>query len=170
VKLLIGIVILSASCVGCARSADESFASVPAQREMLLGGLKSYSAPEEVRTAMAALKWQVLEDSGGSPRDSRPAFHVLTLVVSPFKDHGCVGELRLEFFNRRLMSTWFYPEDPSAYRAAVQPFPATGVVGGELRSPRLRVWSASDYRKRVYFAWCDERLLREQERWIEKFA
>lgn len=154
--------------IGCRPAED--FTTIEADPESLVGGLKSYSAPEAVRRILGHPEWTVTEQSGLAANDRRPPFNILSVVIAPYEDRVHRGELHLTFFNSRLMSTAFYPRDPAAYRAQLGVFPARGTLGGELRPKHLRVWHAVDYKKREYFLWGDDRLMEQRNRWIMRYS
>ena len=156
--------------LSCARGPTEDFAAIPGDPQTLLGGLKSYSSPDAVAAALGSRTWKVTEQSSLKPDDKRPSFNILSVVVVPYQDRGQRGELHLTFFNSRLMSSSFYPDDPGAYRASLGSFLAPEVRGGELLPTHLRVWHAVDYEGREYFLWGDERLLKQQNRWLMKYS
>ena len=148
----------------------EDFTAVAEDREPLLSGLLSYSTPEEASRALGNPQWTVTEDSRLAPNDRRPPFSILSAVIRSYQHKGHRGELHLTFFNSRLMSTVFYPQDAAAYRARIGDFPSRDNLRGELWSKHLRVWSAVDYRQREYFLWGDDRLLDQRERWIMRYS
>jgi hypothetical protein len=148
----------------------EDFTSIAPDPERLLGGLLSYSAPEEVRRALGNPQWTVTEDSKLAPNDRRPPFSILSVAIRPYEHNGDGGELLLTFFNSRLMSTVFYPHNTAAYRARLGQFPLRDNLRGELQSKHLRVWSAVDYGQREYFLWGDDRLLEQRDRWIMRYS
>jgi hypothetical protein len=104
----------------------------------------------------------VTEQSALRADDPRPRYDILAATVATAEDHGHPGELRLVFFNGRLMSATFYPRDPGAYRAALGEFAA--------RVRHLRSEWAVDHDGREYFSRSDERLLDQQRRWLEQFS
>jgi hypothetical protein len=154
----------------CRRGPGQDFTEVKPDPETLIGALRSYSDPENVAAALGHPVWQVTERSGLKAGDKRPPFNILSVVVAPYHDRGCDGELHLTFFNSRLESASFYPDDVGAYRARLGAFPSRDVHGGEVRKRYLRVWNAVDYKGREYFLWGDDRLMEQQKRWIERFS
>jgi hypothetical protein len=154
----------------CRRGPGEDFTEVKAEPETLIGTIRSYSDPGSVAAALGGPAWQVTERSGLKAGDKRPPFNMLSVVVAPYHDRGCVGELHLTFFNSRLESASFYPDDLVAYRATLGAFPSRSVRGGELRKRHLRVWNAVDHQGREYFFWGDDRLMEQERRWIRNFS
>jgi hypothetical protein len=164
-------VVLFAACEEH-RSAP-SFIEVQQERTVLVGGLQSYQTISEVRSSLGPLaeKWEVLEDSGKGAKSSRPPFEVFTAVVRGYMHEGFKGELRLTFFNNRLMSTWFYPEDPASYRRVLSAaFPNLKERESTNVAPFTLISIATDHRGKRYFAWGDSRLQKEMEIWIRRYS
>lgn len=158
-------------CTGSCDSSPTSFSEVPDTRTALIGGLMSYQSVEHVRRELAALSWEVVEDSHLGANDRRPRFDVYTASLKGFVHLGQVGELTLQFFNDRLMETRFFPKDVDAFLAAL------ANAGVDLRRqsdatalPHTRLWTAMDYKKRRYVGWEDVRLADEMKFWIKRYA
>ncbi len=147
--------------LACERGPAEDFTGVEPDAETLLGRFPSYATPDAVARTVG-VPWTVQEESSLPLDDARPRYDLLTVAVSPWTDHGHAGELRLTFFNARLMSCAFYPREPGAYRAAL------GEFAERLR--HLRSQWAVDADGREYFVQSDDRLLRQQNRWVERYS
>jgi hypothetical protein len=116
-------------------------------------------------------KWVVLEDSGKGAKSSRPPFEIFTAEVHGYMHDGFKGDLRLMFFNNRLMSTWFYPDDPASYRRAVSTaVPALKDHESTKVLPFTVISIAKDYRGKQYFRWEDSRLQKEMSVWINRYS
>lgn len=72
------------------------------------------------------------------------------------------GTLRLEFLNDELMATWFYPKDPTRYRASLGP--------QDGRDEFATMSHGADYLKREYVLWEDVRLRKQLDEWIRKYS
>lgn len=151
-------------------NARETFTEVASDPIPLLGGLSSYVSPEAAAHVIERSRWLVVEDTSLPPDDRRPPFSILTVSVLPFADRGVTGEMRLHIFNGRLASTSFYPDDARKYQLLLGGDAPTTRLGGELRGSYLRAWSAKDYETRAYVLHGDDRLLSQQNRWIEKYS
>ncbi len=147
--------------LACGRGPAEDFTRVEPDPEPLLAGLASYATPEVVAQSLG-VEWTVTEKSSLAEDDPRPRYDILATTLPSFVDRGHPGELRLLFFNGRLVSTTFYPRDPGAYRAAVGEFAE--------RAGHLRSQWAVDHQGREYFVRSDDRLLEQQHRWLERFS
>ena len=129
-------------------------------------GLTSYSSKTDVLSGFAdGHRTDVTENSSLGPNDKRPPFSIYTVRVSNVSDLGVAGELRLDFFNDRLMGAWFYPDDVPAYQAAMLSRRANVTA-----APGVETWTARDYRGKWYIAWEDKALREERFDWIDRYA
>ena len=129
--------------------------------------------PDEAsnRFPSGLLPWEIVEDSKLPEGDTRPPFDILTVSVGHFEHLHQVGELRLDFFNRRLVSTWFFPQDGQAFLATLRAHGIDLIGRHELSvAPYTRIWTAKDYRGKMYVAWEDTRLRNQSNRWIERYS
>ena len=143
----------------------------------LIPPLESQQTPDQVRAALGAVGgWVTLEDSEVGPRDGCPRFNVLSISVPGWSHLGEKGDLRLGFVNGVLHSTWFYPESPQGYLAALE---AAGIaldqvdhIGAHFttRPPRTRIWKWKAYDGRDYVGWEDEAIREEMHAWISSCA
>lgn len=150
-----------------------SFVEVEQERTALIAGLTSYQTISDVRSALGPLteKWEILEDSGKGAKSSRPPFEIFTAVVHGYTHEGFRGSLRLMFFNNRLMSTWFYPDDPASYRKALSvAVPALKERESINVAPFTLISIATDHQGKQYFAWEDSRLQKEVSIWIKRYS
>ena len=163
----LALILLALLCVpGCHRK-DEFRPS------KLLPPLRSgYS----LRKVQAELKlkpgdWQVLEDRRPLVSDQRPEFRMLTLLHPSFTKFGTSGELVMTFYNDRLMTTLFYPDDMAALRSGLaREAGITFSAQGDARiEPTTRVWVGKSRDGRSYIGWIDLELERQQNAWIEKY-
>jgi len=146
--------------VACGTAATPDATGVP-----LAFGLVSFSGRDSVLAEFSKdHQVRVIEDSKLAAGDPRPAFSIYTVRVPNASDKGFSGELRLNFFNDRLMEVRFYPDDVSAYRSAMR----ADKPGRFDRYVETR--TAEDYRGHWYVAWADKRLRDELDDWIERYA
>lgn len=112
----------------------------------------------------------VVEDGTPRPAQSkaRPPLSVRVVRVSPFELWGMGGDLRLEFIDGALSSTWFYPSDPKKFDAEAK----KRSLGVEPSRP-LRLQAATELRSDVdytgarYWAWEDIHLRQKLDQWIK---
>jgi hypothetical protein len=158
-----------ASLTGCADR--ESYTDRVEGIPLLLGAFQSYSSEREVRANLASQPVQDVERSSLAPGDKRPPYNIVTLAVVEYRHLGVPGELRLFFFNDRLMNVWFYPTDVDAYMAALRSRDvAVAADRADRGSTARRIWSQRDSRDRVYVGWSDGRLEDQSARWISRYS
>src|ERR1051326_5745019 len=116
----------------------------------LWGGLRSRTSPSEAKVDLAGRiqEWRVVEHTVRPGTNKRPSFDGLIVSAGRVTDLGVTGELRLLFFNGKLVTTWFYPEDATPYKARLVQsrslvFRRSGVVE-EAARPGVRVWIGKD--------------------------
>ncbi|MGH9426391.1 MAG: hypothetical protein ACRD2L_08825 [Terriglobia bacterium] len=163
---------------GCEEIADYfssiSFIDVSAQRTKLINGVESYQSIEEARRMFPV--WEVVEQSSLGPKDNRPPFSIYKVSIKRYSHLGIWGELHLEFFNNRLMETWFYPGSFDKYVDLLEKKEGLGLkeerdgLRGTIVSPYTHIWIYKDYKGRNYVAWEDTRLRREQRIWIKRYS
>ena len=157
---------------GCS---EPSFVDVPSEKTRLIGELLSYESPAQVRRALSPryTQWEVVEDSGMRPgkTDGRPPNHVFKVSVRDYTDLGFPGELRLEFFNDRLVSTTFCPHDlPHYVEVLTARIPEVKTKGKAQIAPFTRVDASETFWKRKCVIWSDVRLDEEMRIWVDKYA
>jgi hypothetical protein len=131
----------------------------------LIDDLSSRSSVADVRQRLvgSGLSFERVEGSRAAPQ--LPPYAHDVYRVPEYRTLGHNGELRLFFFNDRLMQTIFYPQEPSEFRMAVaKRYPGWD---GKLDVPsHTRVESARDAEGRQYVSWIDLGLLSENDAWI----
>ena len=80
------------------------------------------------------------------------------------------GQLQLTFFNNRLMQVAFYPEKLDEYVAALRASGVDIITGQELISGHVTIWIGSDFDNIPYVGWADDRLRKQQRRWLSKYS
>lgn len=133
----------------------------------LIAGFESYATRAQALARLprgAAVK--VVEDSALKPGDKRPPFSIYRVAVAGYTVCGQVGELHLEFFNDRLLGTWFFPGDAPACHAALA---AAGQRVPGVSGNTMRV-AAIDFFDRHYLMWEDARLREQIDHWIKKYS
>jgi hypothetical protein len=157
--------------VGACTEPKDSYTHVQSPPASLLGSFESYASPSEVRKLLASqLVIAVVEDSKLPADDSRPRFDVLELRIENYEHLGHRGELRVQFLNERLLSTWFYPDSYDSYIATLRRSGLTPVSVTTRVGQYTDLWTYRDFEDRPYVAWEDIRLADEQRRWIMKYS
>ena len=146
--------------------------SVPNTPVVLLDTFYSYTSVAEVEQTLrkVGLSWSIIENSHLPAGDRRPRFDILTLSVAHFHDLGHVGELQLRFFNDRLMSAWFFPNDSIGFARLLESRLKISLTTEVTIRPFTRIWTQKDYKGRIYFGWEDTRLANEESLWLQKYS
>lgn len=123
------------------------------------------------RQLPAAQKWEVIKEDTG-PTDGRPRFDFVLVSAGQMTDRGHTGEVKLWFYNDRLMSVYFTPSDPAAYFGLVR-----GLPGAQLREHRIialpegaEVWRVGAASEGPMIEWYDPCLRDEQNSWIMEYS
>jgi len=144
------------------------------QKSPLLGGLASFESPAEVREKLepTLLPWKVVEESAPTTSAKRPPFRQFVVTVSGYSDLGQGGELKLRFFNDRLMEARFFPKDPERYLLAFRESQGIDLASTTEASvpPHTRVWASSEHDGQRYIGWADTRLEKEFDDWIRRYS
>jgi hypothetical protein len=145
-----------------------SFTGVEADRSPLIGDMASYETIESVKQRIGA-EWAVIENSGLASGDGRPPFSVYTVSLPNYSDLGSQGELRLQFFNNRLVETRFCPERFEDYVVTLAEVKDMKLQDGveAFVKPYTRI--AVDRQSRCV-AWQDARLTEEMKSWIKRYS
>ncbi len=160
--------------LSCNAGDGDTFDEVRADRAKLIAPFESYERSQTVQERLRdkGLEWNVVEDNKTASKDeTRPPFHVYVIRIGDFSDLGFKGVLRLEFFNDRLMAAWFYPDNFSSYRAAIEEsHPQMRGRTSATIAPHVRVSFGSDYEEHNYVAWEDTRLREQFNHWIKRYS
>jgi hypothetical protein len=153
---------------------DNSFVEVRGDRAKLIAPFESYESISTVRRRLTdgGFTWAVIENSQTVAKgEKRPPFQIYVIKIENFSNQGFEGTLKLQFFNDRMMATWFYPKNFASYRAALES------RHPELRSGRAtvieqftRIEFGVDHEQRAYVVWEDSRLRDELDLWIKRYA
>ena len=166
--------LLAGWTLSCDATDHDSFVEVLSEHAKLIAPFESYENISVVQRRLKTngLSWSLIEDNSTVSKGSkRPPFHIYVIRVNAFKDSGHEGDLRLEFFNDRLMATWFYPEGFTSYRAVVEArYPEILGKQSITVGQYTRIAFARDYEARDYIAWEDIRLREQVDLWIKQYS
>ncbi len=137
----------------------------------LLGSLVSQATPEQAKATLRPGQWVVEREEPG-PTDGRPPFAFKTVDVGEIVDLGHRGRLRLVFYNGRLASALFTPDDASAYFAQVQGLEGAAMLPGGIVSlgSATRVTRLGLSKEGPVIEWYDACLRADQDAWIARYA
>jgi hypothetical protein len=159
-SFIVGIGLVALLIAACSRT---SFTSVQLATP-LIEGFQSYMPIVDVQSALKSrgATWETIEDSHLPSGDRRPQFDIFTISVSGYRCLGHTGEVQLHFFNNRLTSTWFFPDDPTSFTRTLESTMKAAIRPEATVPPFTRVWTHKNYQDRIYVAWEDIRLAKEQ--------
>lgn len=113
----------------------------------------------------------VFENSKLLETDKRPPFSIYTILIPEYRHMGFSGKLRASFFNNRLQSTWFYPDNVEEYSKKLNKDLNINLTDEkEMHIVCIRVFKWTDSKDELYFGWTDIRLREEQNNWISKYS
>lgn len=165
-QILIGFILVFLA--GCG---SESFTEIEKDRAPLVAGLLSYASRDEVMPRLSGeSEVKVVEDVTRNKTKSQPPYQVYAVKLTSYELLNQPGQLLVTFFNNRLMQVAFYPAKFNDYVAALR---ASGVdikTGQELVTGHTTMWLGSDFDNIPYVGWADERLRKEQRRWLSKYS
>lgn len=168
---LIAIFVLSIGLSGCGPEPKDAYSKVANSKVALILGFHSYESISTISRQLGAQanRAKVTEDSKLPPSDRRPRFDIYTIEVPDSEFCGQKGILRVLFFNDRLASTWFYPEQSES---CLHHLRGSGITISDKQTTvgDTIAWSSIDFNRRRYVAWEDRRLREEQDRWISKYS
>lgn len=141
---------------------------------LLIGDIHSYISSTQLRDLVGAKpeQWIVIEENKTAPEDKRPPFNRLVLGLRDFVDLDVHGHANFYFFNDRLSSIRFYPDDYEKYKAQLsktqhQNFDAASEITIS-RYAKIRI--GKDAFGKAYVAFEDIKLESELTRWIAKYS
>jgi hypothetical protein len=162
------ILLIASILLGCGET--PSFTERASQSSALIDGFSSYESVDDVKNFLGNAVVTVVEDSQLALSDQRPPFSILVWSIS-FEHLNQPGKLRLEFFNDRLMSTTFFPNEMTTYIEALND---SGITfdreGHGNNAPYTELWKSTDSNGPGFVRWADERLDEELDAWIMTYA
>ena len=113
----------------------------------------------------------VFENSKLPKTDLRPEFSIYTIILPEYKIENVTGELEASFFNDRLMSVRFYPNDIKEFESLLKRKHNINLENREnisIDCVEINRWT--DFEGNEYFGWSDMKLIKEQNDWISQHA
>jgi len=148
--------------------------SQPPTPSPLVSGLNSYLSYQEARNRLGVgtSGWEIVEDSKTDKEDRRPPYHLLVIGSRIFADLDEVGEIRLYFFNDRLMSVVFSPREPERYLRKLAIQRGIDLVGAQEVKipPATLITRVKPLSGRIFLRFEDVRLQEEHDNWIRRFS
>jgi hypothetical protein len=161
------LLMLSALLFGCAA---EDFTEIQSRRSPLIADLWSYSRQSEIKEVLDLPSWNVLNEARLGPDDQRPPYTLVSVSVS-YSHLGYAGTLELDFYNDRLMTAMFCPDNFEGY---LQNLAAEGLTGDRDRDvaipPATLIRWAKNSMHGSCVQWTDKRLQDQESRWVMKYS
>jgi hypothetical protein len=135
----------------------------------LLGGESKLDVEAKLTKTFPGQNWHE-QTERREPDDKTPP-HEITYLSGSFRDLGHAGDIRLTFYNGRLMMAEFWPNDPNVYTEALNKsgFRVPRSPGVEITRGRTRFAYYSDA-KGLRFVWEDTAVSHEFSDWVFKYA
>lgn len=164
--------------------ADPQYTRVEADPVPLMDAFQSFDSIGQVtqRLQSAGMQWKT-EQNHLPHVPGRPPYDFDTLTVEGPKHFGASGTLVLEFFNDRLYSVTFRPEDAKSYLAQLRrqklELQRTHVSVWEVVQGNLRIYTNADFAVSeegrhlatpLYVAWEDLRLTTQIRHWYDTYG
>jgi hypothetical protein len=158
-----------------------SFTDVAKDRTKLINGIESYQNITELISYFKndTTNWTFIEDSNSDKNNSKPPFNIYIIEINNYSHLGYTGTLKLEFFNNRLMSTWYYPKEKE-FDKYVETLEKNEKINIEYDTfsnhtivnilPYTHIWLMTDDKGKKYIGWEDIRLGKENNLWIERYS
>lgn len=158
----------------CDYFSSVSFVDIEKHRAKLIDGIESYQSIKDFELFLKnrLLRWEITGESKLSPQDRRPPFSIYEITIRDYSHLDFVGDLKVTFFNNRLMETRFYPLDVEGYIkifAQEEGFDLHATHGATV-PPFTHVSLATDCEQRKYIGWFDNRLDTELNTWIKRYS
>lgn len=106
------------------------------------------------------LNWNIEEELEIPEKDGAQAVKVMRVKVEEYNDAGVSGILLLSFFDGRIVSALFEPDDWEKYKPVLKyTFGKEPEIGDEIRLPiRTVVAIQKNHRNKMFVSWTDEAL------------
>jgi hypothetical protein len=156
--------------IGCSGNEYTCVSDAPKE---LIGDFKSYQTIQdfERKVKMKTDSIVVFENSKLPKTDLRPEFSIYTIILPEYKIENVTGKLEASFFNDRLMSVRFYPNDIKEFESLLKRKHNINLENREnisIDCVEINRWT--DFEGNEYFGWSDMKLIKEQNDWISQHA
>lgn len=149
---------------------SEDYTAVEKNRSELFPGFESYAAWEDVKSSLPPdVEAKVAEDTTLGQGKSAPPYKAYAVSLSPYSHLELRGRLLITFFNDRLMTTAFYPDNLDDYLAALRKSGVAVEFSQELSRNNTMIWIGTDFDHKQYVGWADKRLRDQQRRWLANY-
>tara|TARA_B110000967_G_C18514745_1_gene378104 strand:- start:40 stop:558 length:519 start_codon:yes stop_codon:yes gene_type:complete len=164
------IIILAILFQGCYGSENTCTSNVP---KKLIEEFNSYQTIQDF-TDLVKIKTDsiiLFENSKLAETDTRPEFSIYSIILPEYEVGNAIGKLRASFFNDRLVSIWFYPNNINQFDEKLKKKYNISLRNGENKTiDCVRINRYTDFEGNEYFGWSDLKLVKEQNDWISQNA
>jgi hypothetical protein len=173
--------VIICSCFGC-KNRFNKFEEV---RTRLINNIGSYQTIDEFQKYLIdhSLKWKH-EEKNLSTKDGTPPCNIYSITIKSYNHLGFFGELYICFFNNRLLEVRFYPKEFEKYLEVLAKTDnvileyVKDMKNSGLKSDSnyifiplfTKFWVAEEYNNGKYIGWCDKRLDKEFNLWMNKYG
>lgn len=156
--------------IGCS---GNEYSCVSEDPKELIGNFKSYQTIESFEEFVDSKTDTIIvfENSKLLENDTRPEFSIYTVILPNFKIENTTGKLRASFFNDRLMTLSFYPNDKGKFEKVLLKKYDLILKNREnitINCVEINRWT--DFEGNEYFGWSDLKLVKEQNDWISQYS
>jgi hypothetical protein len=148
---------------------EETYQEIENPSVKLIDTFDSYSSIAQTKSQIPAdLAWVFHK---GTVADNRPYRRVDDLIINDFPFLGQSGQLRLTFFNDRLMCATFYPVQIDKFVQIIKEKGIDLTKSSELKlMADLTICTWTEFGGRPYVRWSDDRLIAQHDRWIRRYS
>jgi len=173
IVIVVAVVLLSLSFACSRKPANPNEPPLPKPEPTpLFKPAVSYWNFEKTKQMLGYKTWEVVEDRRPLVSDRRPAFRLVVIKVTNYKEHSYTGDLVLWFYNDRLMRTQYYVPNLKEYVAHAEGDQGMMMSneGSSFISPHTRVWAGKDGDGKTYLGMQDEVLKGQMDDWVLKYS
>lgn len=153
----------------CSCDLNKTDSSRTQESTQLINEIKSYTTTREFMAVHPQAK--VEPGSNGHPGDRwRSRYEVQQVTLLSYRHFGQTGKLVVSFFNDRLASTTFYPNDVDRYLSELKRNGIEFKTDSADFSAHTVVRVGTDYQGNKYVDWEDKGLAKEMRDWIKSNA
>lgn len=151
-----------------------SFTDFESERTKLIDSIESYQSIKEFKEYLkrTTYKYDVEKNYESTNMDKKPPFNTCKILIKNFNNIGYFGELWVLFFNNRLYSTRFYPQDYDGYIDALNKLKKINLkTTKKLKiSTYTELYTGGAYSSKRFIGWNDIRLSKELMIWYKRYG
>lgn len=115
--------------------------------------------------------WGEVEVNSLDKQDKRPPYELLKVKIDRYRN-DLNGDFFLYFYNKKLMSVRFYPNDWSAFKKHLENELNEKPINSEFEKKRdnLHIHVSKDAYNKIYIEWEDIGLKEDMSEWLAKYS